>query len=124
MFSHMTFTALQDLASTDLCHLIFSLVTFTHTVARQRQMSYCPLSTRVFPISIFATAYGSLDLDTLPPSPHVQHDRFFNVWLKCSLLIHETFLDSPSHRKSCFSTNRWCIYLPLYVNTLFSLPSS
>lgn len=94
MFSHLTFTALPDLASTDLCHLIFS-VTFTHTVAQQRQISHCPFHTPVFPIPTYAFAHVSLNSDILSSSSHVQHYLSFNVWLKCSL-THKTFLDSPA----------------------------
>lgn len=73
--------AFPDLASTDLGCLIFSLVTFTHKVARQQQISYCPLCPLEFPIPLYAFAQLPLDADTLPPSLQVQHYPSVNVQL-------------------------------------------
>lgn len=93
--SHMTFKGLPVLASRDLCYLISSLVTFTHTVALKLQICYCPLGTLVLPTPVYAFVHVSLDKDTLPPSPQVQHYLSCNAQLKCSLSIKHFFI-SPA----------------------------
>lgn len=114
----MTSKALPDLASTDLCYFAFSSVTLTHTVAQQPQISHCPLCTLVFPIPTYASAHVSLDWNTLPPRPHVQHHLSANVWLKCSF-IHKTFLIAQPHKTFLFYKRVVC--LSLCVHTFFSL---
>lgn len=78
VFSHMTFKAPPDLASTDLCYLIFSVDALTHTVAQQQQTGHCPLCTSVFPIPTSASASARFPR-TGTLSLHV-------------LMVHTTFL--------------------------------
>lgn len=105
-FSRLACMAFPDLASTDLGRLIFSLVTFAHTVARQQQISYCPLCPLEFHIPLSAFAQLPLDVDTLSPSPQVQCYPSVNIQLKCSLTC-KAFLGHPGHNKAFFSSNVW-----------------
>lgn len=105
MFSHMTFKALPDVPSTDLCYLIFSVVMLTHTVAQQQQIGYCPLCTRVFPIPTSALP--------LLTSFRLGHSPSTSSWstrpfLQCSaqmVLNLQNSLNCTSHRKPSSSTN-------------------
>lgn len=129
MFSHMTFKALRDLASTDLCYLIFSVVTLTHTVAQQQQIGYCPLCTPVFPIP--ASALPLLTFLGLGHSPSTS-SWSTRPFLQCQaqmLLNLQNSLNRPSHGETflfykhvvCFMYFSPCVNtFPLSTFILFS----
>lgn len=119
MFSHMTFKALPDLASTDLC--------YPYLLSRHIDTHGCPATAnRLLPTLYTGISHPYLGLcslclawDTLPPRPQGQRDLSCNVWLRCSL-IDKTLLTAPATENLSFlqTCSAFHVFLSVLIHFL------